>query len=191
MKKINLKTVISIAVVLVILVLAAVVLRLSNQVLTDSSYPLKYQEEIEAASKKYGVDEALIYGVIKTESNFDPNAKSTVGAIGLMQIMPETFEDIQTRFEKDETHKFEDLYDPALNIDYGVEYLSSLLKELPSEEAAVCAYNGGIVNVRKWLADPEYSEDGKTFKEVPFPETDNYRRLVAQNKSIYKKLYFS
>ena len=55
----------------------------------------------------------------------------------------------------------------------------------------LCAYNGGLGNVDEWLSNPEYSDDGKTLKVVPFPETDNYRKLVAQNKSIYKKLYFS
>ena len=82
------------------------------------------------------------------------------------------------------------LYDPALNIDYGTELLSILLKKYENEETAICAYNGGVGHVDSWLSDPQYSEDGKTLKIVPFSETDNYRRLVAQNKSIYNKLYF-
>ena len=50
--------------------------------------------------------------------------------------------------------------------------------------------NGGLGNVDKWLDNKDYSDDGKTLKVVPFPETDNYRKLVEQNKSIYEQLYF-
>ena len=59
------------------------------------------------------------------------------------------------------------------------------------EDTMICAYNGGLGNVDSWLENPEYSDDGKHLKVVPFLETDNYRKLVAQNKSIYQKLYFS
>ena len=55
----------------------------------------------------------------------------------------------------------------------------------------LCAYNGGAGNVDKWLDNKEYSDDGITLKVVPFPETDNYRKRVEQNKSIYHELYFS
>ena len=59
------------------------------------------------------------------------------------------------------------------------------------EETMLCAYNGGLGNVDEWLADERYSSDGKTLKKVPFPETDNYRKTVTQNESIYNRLYFS
>ncbi len=158
---------------------------------TYSDYPLKYEKEISAAAKKYGVDKALIYGIIKTESNFDPDAVSGAGALGLMQFMPSTFEWLQTYYREDNNYVFEDLRDPALCIDYGVQLLSILSDMYEVEDTMLCAYNGGLGNVDEWLKNPEYSDDGKHLKVVPFPETDNYRKLVAQNKSIYKKLYFS
>lgn len=191
MKKLTLKTVLVLVITLVVVVGIAFLLRILNQKLTRESFPLKYDEIIEAASQKYGVDKALILGVIKTESDFDPNAKSSAGAIGLMQVMEDTFVWMQTYY-KDDTYKFDDLYDPAVNIDYGTEVLSVLLKKYDGcEDTAVAAYNGGAGNVDKWLKDPQYSDDGKTLKSVPFPETDNYRRKVARNKSIYTQLYFS
>lgn len=190
-KKINVKIVISIAVIIVLLFSVAFILRAVNIRYTKNSYPLKYSSEIEAASKKYGVDKALIYGVIKTESNFDPEAESGAGALGLMQLMPDTFEWLQTYYKDENNYTFEDLSDPAVNIDYGVELLSILSEKYESEDTMLCAYNGGLGNVDKWLKDPEYSDDGKTLKKVPFPETDNYRKIVARNKSVYNELYFS
>ncbi len=190
-KKKAVRIAVSIAAVLILVTGAAFILRLADTSITEDTYPLKYEKEISAASEKYGVDIALIYGVIKTESDFDPEAKSGAGAIGLMQLMPETFEWMQAYYKEENDYTFEDLYDPELNIDYGVETLSILLDKYESEETAICAYNGGLGNVDKWLEDEKYSDDGINLKVVPFPETDNYRKLVEQNKSIYKRLYFS
>ena len=162
-----------------------------NHEYTYTDYPLKYEMEVNAAAKKYKVDKALIYGVIKTESNFEPDAQSGVGALGLMQLMPDTFTWLQTYYREENNYSFEDLANPAVCIDYGVQLLSIFSQMYEVEDTMLCAYNGGPGNVDKWLSDPACSDDGKHLKVVPFPETDNYRKLVAQNKSIYKKLYFS
>ncbi len=191
MKRITLKTVIALLVTAAVITGAAFGLKYLNKKYTEDAYPLSYEQEIEAASKKYGVDKALIYGVIKTESDFDPKAKSSAGAIGLMQLMDDTFTWMQTYYKDENSYVFEDLYDPAINIDYGVEVLSVLIKRYDgNEDTAVCAYNGGVGHVDEWLKNPEYSDDGKTLKTVPFSETENYRKKVARNKSIYTNLYF-
>ena len=108
-----------------------------------------------------------------------------------MQLMPDTFTWLQTYYKEENNYVFEDLTTPEISIDYGVQLLSILSTMYEVEDTMLCAYNGGLGNVDEWLSNPEYSDDGKTLKVVPFPETDNYRKLVAQNKSIYKKLYFS
>ena len=107
--------------VLVIAAICAIGLRTANDKYVADSYPLKYEDEVEAAAKKYNVDKYLVYGVIKTESNFDPDARSSVGAIGLMQLMPDTFDWIQTYYVDEDYKKYtvKDLDDPAVNIDYG------------------------------------------------------------------------
>ena len=184
------KAIAAMAIIIAVLISGAFLLKKANSVYTENSYPLKYEKEIDAASKKYGVDKALIYGVIKTESNFVPDARSSAGALGLMQLMPDTFEWLQTYYKDEHDYTFEDLADPAINIDYGAELLSILSKRYENEETMLCAYNGGLGNVDKWLDNKDYSDDGKTLKVVPFPETDNYRKLVEQNKSIYEQLYF-
>lgn len=183
---------ICIALISALLIAAAFGMKIYNEDYVESSYPLKYEKEVEAAAKRYGVDKYLIYGVIKTESNFDSDAVSHVGATGLMQLMPETFEWVQSYYvdETYEDYTFEDLKDPALNIDYGTHILSILLDMYDGvEDTAVSAYNAGVGNVNSWLEDSEYSDDGKTLKYVPFPETENYRHKVAQNKSCYKAYY--
>ena len=192
MKKITVRNVLILIAVFAVIAGIGVGMRFFFNGAQKSSYPLKYEQEVDAASKKYGVDKALIYAVIKTESNFDPNARSRAGAVGLMQIMEDTFTWMQTFYKDDNNYSFDDMYDPALNIDYCTEVLSVLIERYDgNEDTAVCAYNGGVGHVDSWLEDPRYSDDGKTLKTVPFTETENYRKIVARNKSIYTKTYFS
>ncbi len=190
MKK-KVKALICIVVVIVVAAAAAYGLKALHEKYIYDTYPLKYSTEIEAASEKYGVDKYLIYGIIKTESNFDPNAVSSAGAIGLMQITPDTFEWIQTYYVDGEYEDYtvDDLYNSGINIDYGTNILSVLLDMYGNEDTAVCAYNAGVGHVNSWLKDKEYSDDGKTLKTVPFEETENYRHIVQQNKSCYNRLY--
>lgn len=189
MKK-RVKAVICIAIVTIIVIGSAFVLKKAYNNYLYSTYPVKYKKEVANASEKYGVSKALIYGVIKTESSFDPDAESHAGAVGLMQITEDTFIWLQTYYKPDNDYTFEDLKNPAENIDYGTHLLSILSEMYEDEETMLCAYNAGVGNVDEWLSDPEYSSDGKTLKKVPFPETDNYRKLVTQNESIYNQLYF-
>ena len=174
-----------------VFLILGLLLRSANDTYVHETYPLKYREEVEQAAAKYGVDKYLVYAVIKTESNFDPEAVSHAGAIGLMQLMPVTFEWMQTYYVSDEYEAYtpEDLNNPGINIDYGTHVLAVLIDMYGDEDTAICAYNAGIGNVDRWLQDKEYSEDGKTFIKVPIEETENYRMLVAQNKSCYIRLY--
>lgn len=191
MKKFSIKTLVFIIVTFSVIGAVALGMKFLNRKSADDSYPLKYEKEITAAAEKYGLDKALLYGIIKTESNFDPDAKSHAGAIGLMQLVPDTFTWMQAYYKEENSYVFEDLYDPGLNIDYGAEVLSVLLKMYEVEETAVCAYNAGLGNVDEWLKDPGYSDDGKTLKKIPFKESESYVRTVERNKSIYNELYFA
>lgn len=155
-------------------------------------YPLEFTEYVEKYSEEYKVPKELIYAVIKCESDFKSNAVSSVGTIGLMQMLPSTFKDITDNYlyEGLDTGM---LYDPETNIKYGTFYLSWLKSNLDNWDTAIAAYNGGIGNVQKWLADKEYSDDGKTLKtdKIPFKETRNYVKKVNNNMEKYKELYFS
>ena len=154
----------------------------------EITYPLEYKDEIEKASEEFDVPIERICAVIYVESRFDPSVTSSVGARGLMQIMPETFADVQKALKTDYTD--DDLYDPAVNIRAGTYYLSYLYKILGDWELVHAAYNAGIGNVWSWLDDDRYSKDGK-LTDVPFGETKNYLKKVAIAKEKYKELYFS
>ncbi len=151
-------------------------------------YPADYSQEVQKYCNEYGVKESLVFAVIKCESNFKPDAKSSAGAIGLMQLTPETF-----TFVCKNIYDFEvdaDLiYDTATNIKCGVWLLSYLQKELSGEAEVIAAYNAGVNKVKEWLKNPEYSSDGTTLSTVPYKETDNHIKKVLRAKEIYQKLY--
>ncbi len=154
-------------------------------------YPQDYAQYVQTYSKEYGVDEALVYAVIKTESGFDEDAQSSVGAMGLMQMMPQTFESTQMMLDGKVLHSKEALYDPQVSIKYGTYYLDFLIEHYNGDETlAVAAYNGGYANVDSWLLDKSYSKDGKTLDSIPFPETAKYVERVEDAKSVYESLYY-
>lgn len=150
-------------------------------------YPLEYGAEVEKAARDYDLDEELIYAVINTESHFDADACSGAGAKGLMQLMPSTFEWLQSL--RGEQYDENSLFYPDINIDYGCYLLRYLLDKFGSEETAVAAYNAGFSIVEEWLGNPEYSPDGVTLSSIPYPETEEYVKKVESAKEKYKKLY--
>ena len=158
--------------------------------LFESQYQLEYTEFVEKYSKEYEVDKVLIYSIINTESHFDPNAESAVGAIGLMQIMPDTFTWLQSYSGADEILDSSALYDPETNIKYGVIFLDYLTELYDSRSAVAAAYNAGFV-VSDWLENPEYSDDGINLKTTPYPQTSAYIEKVEDAYEMYSKLYFS
>ena len=158
--------------------------------LEKSAYPLEYTDLVNKAAKDYNLQPALIYGVIHTESRFDPEAGSSVGALGLMQIMPETFDWLQEKRGEAGKYTTEDLYTPSVNIDYGSYLLRYFLDYYGNEKCAVAAYNAGF-EVSNWLEDPNCSPDGMTLDVIPYPETSEYVVKVENAKQKYIELYFS
>lgn len=153
-------------------------------------YPIRFEKSVSYNADYYGVDKSLIYAVIKTESNFDSTAVSKAGAIGLMQIMPNTFEWLQSKENTSEKLETDSLFDPNLNIKYGTFLISMLKKRYNNEKAILSAYNAGMGKVDTWLNNPEISEDGQTLTYVPYPETENYVNKVLKSKKMYSQLYF-
>ena len=158
--------------------------------LEKSAYPLEYTDLVNKAAKEYNLQPALIYGVIHTESRFNPDAGSSVGAVGLMQIMPETFDWLQEKRGEAGKYTTEDLYTPSVNIDYGSYLLRYFLDYYGNEKCAVAAYNAGF-EVSNWLEDPNCSPDGMTLDVIPYPETSEYVVKVENAKQKYIELYFS
>ncbi|MCL2509259.1 MAG: lytic transglycosylase domain-containing protein [Oscillospiraceae bacterium] len=150
-------------------------------------YPVRYEDAVLKYSVEYGLDASLVYAVIKTESSFDPNARSNKGALGLMQFMPDTLDWICLR--SGENLRFEDLRDGETAIRCGAFMLKLLLDEFGSIETALAAYHAGRGQVNRWLADSGISSDGKTLDRIPFPDTAHYVGKVTRAIRIYEKLY--
>ena len=155
-------------------------------------YPVVYSQYVTSSAEKYGVDEELVFAVIRTESGFREEVVSSAGAVGLMQIMPDTFSWLQTRNGAELLYDAGKLNDPQINIEYGTYYLSILLEHYDNnEQLAVAAYNAGMTNVDKWLSDERYSKDGMTLTEIPYKETAKYVQRVEKTKDAYITLYYS
>lgn len=151
------------------------------------AYPKKYSRIVTKQAREYDLEESLVYAVIKAESGFDAEAESPVGALGLMQLMPDTFTWMQSHVG--EEYETEALLKPEVNIQFGCALLRLLLDEFGDERTALSAYNAGMGNVASWLSDEAYSDDGVTLKAIPFEETRLYVEKVLQYKEIYEELY--
>ena len=142
-------------------------------------HPFRYQQIVLGHARNYRLDPALLAAVIYQESKFDADAKSDRGAIGLMQLLPETAKGIA---ERTGGSKFQvsDLYDPELNVRYGSWYLRHLLDKYGSERIALAAYNAGQANVDSWRAEG---------KGIVFPETREYVESVLETREVYADAY--
>ncbi|MFZ5876811.1 MAG: transglycosylase SLT domain-containing protein [Nitrospirota bacterium] len=135
------------------------------------------------------VDPFLIAGLIREESVYDPRALSPVGAIGLMQLMPETGRRVAREVGLS-GFAVEQLYTPDVNLTLGVRYLADLLDRFSGNEAyAVAAYNAGPEAVTRWLeAGPPRSIE-EFIEEIPFAETRGYVKRVLRSSWLYRGLY--
>ena len=152
------------------------------------AYPLKYEAYITEYAEANGLDPYLVCGVIHTESHFDIEAESRVGAVGLMQIMPDTGEWIAKKMSiKD--YSVAKLKDPETNIRMGCWYLKYLMDRFDGDMTLVLAgYNAGPNRVTQWLGDEKYSQDGK-LTDIPYRETEEYVKKVENAKEMYKSYY--
>lgn len=152
------------------------------------NYPREYEDFVDIYAYEYGVPEYVVYSVIKVESDFDSGAVSDAGAVGLMQLMPETF--VWLTSENGENLNSATMYDPETNIKYGTYYLSKLYLQFGTWDEVYAAYNAGPTKVREWLKDEKYSENGKTLDDIPYKETEKYVKKLNKANEIYKKLYY-
>ena len=156
--------------------------------LLKTLYPMKYEDYVEVYSKENNLPPAFVYAVIHCESGFDENAISGVGATGLMQIMPDTFDWINMKLDEDIPYSMATV--PETNIKYGCFLYGYLLSKYGRVQEALAAYHAGTGNVDKWLKDETHSSDGKTLHSIPFPTTNKYVKKVMLTENIYEKLYF-
>ena len=143
-------------------------------------YPLEYDHIVRGHAEQYDLDAALLAAVIYRESEFDADARSSSGAIGLMQLLPDTAEGI-AQLTGGSGFVVDDLYDPEINVRYGSFYLRRLLRKYDDERLALAAYNAGQANVDEWVADGR--------EEIPFPETREFVENVLEARELYARAY--
>ncbi len=181
------------ALILIPLLLVAIVLAVAaptvKRVAEKALYPATYRETVEAESMQHGVSPSLVMAVIHTESHFNPQAVSSAGARGLMQVTPLTLEWTQMRSEALRGLTKDDLFEAEQNIRVGVFVLALLTESFSDTETVLAAYNAGIGTVSQWLEDDTYSADGKTLHTIPYPETAEYVKKVTAAQKKYQAIY--
>lgn len=173
---------------IILLIIIGVLAAFNIKAIGRYFYPIKYSNYIFEYSKQYNLDPYMVAAIIKTESNYNPNAKSSKNAYGLMQITGSTGICIAESL-KIENFDVKKLYEPEYNINIGCWYLRDLKNEFKNMDLVIAAYNGGRGNVKQWLKDSKYSTDSKTLKYIPFKETDQYLKRVNTSYRMYKWLY--
>jgi soluble lytic murein transglycosylase-like protein len=151
-------------------------------------YPVLERETLSQSARSVDVDPALVAGLIRQESSFNPRATSPVGARGLMQVMPDVGRSL-ARSRKIAGYTDESLYDPALNIRFGTSHLANLLRRGRPLVQVLAAYNAGESRVSRWerrtgAADPEMFTE-----RISFVETRDYVRAIIRNQAFYRELY--
>lgn len=180
----------ALCVVLLLVIIAgtALLLRPEPQPPQDV-YPVKYAAEVSAAAEEFDLEPAYLYAIILAESSFRPTAESSVGALGLMQIMPDTGKWLAGKFDMADTYTPDMLTDPAVNVRFGSWYLRFLLDRYDGDKrCASAAYHAGQGTVDRWLADPTYSPDGRTLAVIAYDSTNNYVNKVLKYYEKYLAL---
>ena len=159
-----------------------------TQTLLQFVYPLAYWDIVEKLSKKYHVDPLLILAIVREESRFDSEARSSAGALGLMQLMPKT----AYRFDKKiklGIRSSHDILNVKHNLNLGIFYISSLIREFGSYAPAIASYNAGEDTVKKWLQNEKYKAADEFIEDIPYRETRRYVKRVLTTFSEYKRIF--
>ena len=146
-------------------------------------FPVPHREALAQSARTFGVDEALVYGIIRQESRFNAEARSRVGAMGLMQLMPATARWVAKQIPIAD-YRPAKLADPATNVAMGTYYFRRVLTDLGDPVLATAGYNAGPGRARRWQADRPL--EGAIYAEsIPFNETRDYVKKVMANAWFY------
>jgi peptidoglycan lytic transglycosylase len=144
-------------------------------------YPLRYAAVVRQHAREDNLDPSLLAAVIEAESKFNANARSSAGAVGLMQLTPQTAKEAWAAQPTGGARfRVSDLTDPATNVRYGAWYLRQLFDKYHDERLALAAYNAGESNVDRWQ---------RAHEAIQFPETRAYVDRVERLKAIYRRVY--
>jgi soluble lytic murein transglycosylase len=146
-------------------------------------YPVPFRDMFRDYAKTHGVDEAFVLGLVRQESRFIAEARSSAGAAGVMQVMPNTARYVAGRMRM-RGYRHKDIHDLETNITLGTGYLKLVLDQLGHQVLASAAYNAGPSRARRWR--DSRSLEGAIYAEtIPFPETRDYVKKVMTNSVFY------
>jgi soluble lytic murein transglycosylase len=152
-------------------------------------YPLEYEQAIREEAARNDLDPALVAAMIDTESGFVPDSRSAQGAVGLMQLLPETARFV-SQLPGRPSPPPDPLEDPAVNIAYGTRYLRYLIDRHGTVDLALAAYNGGEANLQEWLDEAQArGEELRIPQDIPFAETRGFVARVQEAVPIYRRAY--
>ena len=150
-------------------------------------FPLPYEAALRREAAKNDFDPMFAAGLIRQESTFQADAVSHANAIGLMQVLPKTgkllAKQLKVRYTKDK------LFEPDYNIELGMLYIASLVRQTGALEYAAAAYNAGEDRIAAWKAERNYDEIPELVESIPFTETREYVQVVLRNTEVYRMIY--
>ncbi len=150
-------------------------------------YPLPYEAALRREAAKNDFDPMFAAGLIRQESTFQADAVSHANAIGLMQVLPKTgkllAKQLKVRYTKNK------LFEPDYNIELGMVYIASLVRQTGALEYAAAAYNAGEDRIAAWKAERSYDEIPELVESIPFTETREYVQVVLRNTEVYRMIY--
>ena len=184
----NKKKITIILFILIILIFLFGVFRIQNNIL-KLFYKTDYSKYVYKYSEQNMIDPYLTFSIIRAESNFNKESLSKSGAVGLMQLMESTAQEVANKKNLNNFTK-EDLYNPEINIMLGTSYFKQLLEKYGNNTfIALVAYNAGIGIVDSWIKEGILNKDGDNLENVPYKETNMYVRKIIRDYKIYKDLY--
>ncbi len=152
-------------------------------------YPVIYYDYIRKYSNEAGNNPPLMLALTREESYFDPLAQSIVGASGLMQLMPSTAKEINSKYKLG-MNVYKDLFNPYSNIKLGNYYYNFLKQNLGGYDiSSVAAYNGGIGSIQRWKTSLSYNDTDEFVEQIPYSETQNYVKKVFRSYWNYVRIY--
>jgi soluble lytic murein transglycosylase len=155
-------------------------------------FPRPWWDQLQKQASAAKVDPFLVAGLIRQESEFDPQAKSRSNARGLMQLLPSTARMMATRVPDSRARRYQlsSLYVPDINLVYGTFYFKQVLDQFGGTvEYALAGYNAGENRVTEWLKDGAFEEPAEFVESIPFTETRDYVQAVLRNAALYRALY--
>lgn len=176
--------------VLLLVLLGFIVLLFSNSGWLTLFYPIHYKDEIRHHAENNNLDPFMVAAIIRVETNYKPSKESKKGALGLMQIMPDTAEWVLEQAKLPNVSMDKVNHEPGTNIEIGTWYLNRLSEQFDGNMVAViAAYNAGPTRVKNWLKTGVWDGSMESASHIPLGETRHYVQRVIHYYEQYTEIY--